>query len=282
MQTIKACTLADLVVPRFCGFRVGTLRDLSLTALPCARHVLRRPERPAPCKRCRPAVACARPAVVCARPAVACVAQINSRRAASAARPRPRRLRASAMDAGGLGLARRPRRRPPLIAALACVTAAIVAVAGAAVPGRGENCFLLFQGRDECADGLICRVDEEQRDAAICQDPLEEGDACNNVDSKFGLSGCDNELYCAGNECVRAQNIGDSCKNDIECGLSGRCGEGSSGPECIEFAAQGERCLLQTDCAANLQCVGEGDATTYGMCISRSDEGESCSVDSSW
>lgn len=177
-----------------------------------------------------------------------------------------------AMDA----LCLRPRLRPLLAAVLACAAAA--ATAAAELPGRGENCIILFQGRGSCAGDLTClKVGNSNFES--CEDPLDEGAACNNFDSQ-GFAGCNVGLYCEANKCVRAKGVGENCEKDSECGKTARCGVNRAGPKCIDFAAQDGNCVVQTDCANGLQCIAIDGAPA--TCQPRVGEGGSCQLDLFW
>lgn len=175
------------------------------------------------------------------------------------------------------------RRLPPQRSMLPLLVAALVCAAAATdAPGRGEQCLLLGQGRGSCSGDLTCRMDDEN--FAICQDPLNEGEACNNVDSDSGWAGCNVGLYCKDNECVVAKEIGDACERKSECGKTGLCQEGPGGKECIAFAGEGENCQFHSDCANGFHCVavvGRSEDEP-GECMPRNGEGVFCSNDVAW
>lgn len=177
----------------------------------------------------------------------------------------------------------------PLRLLRAAVLALALVGAAAAPPGRGENCDIYAQGRGECADGLICRTEDDQAHN-VCQDPLEKGAICSDVDEDVGLAGCKAGLYCSQFECVPAKEVGDACERDAECGIGvvGRCGLYGSGPTCVELADESEPCWMSSDCVKDLACFWdpeyEEDAedSLPGICKPRLSDDESCNFYDQW
>lgn len=170
-----------------------------------------------------------------------------------------------------------PRQQRLLLA-----VAALCASCTVALPGRGENCRLAFQGRGSCADDLMCRADPPGGYKDLCQDPIEEGGACKNS-FKFGYSGCAVGLYCVDGACVKAKALGEECARYSECGMTARCGEDNKRGVCMAFAKDGEACNVKFVCVDGFGCRADGDGATSGAsCNPKRGTDDRCESDVWW
>ncbi len=142
----------------------------------------------------------------------------------------------------------------------------------------GEECNAL----QECEQGVRCRYGGPSDGSDVCVDKhtLEEGDRC-----LFLAELCGPGLTCEEDLCVRTERPaeaarGQECGEDTLCEPGFVCRAQNGGQSlCEALYPQGTSCVLLTDCAPDLACVGASlgaNAFTPGICASPLALGAAC------